>query len=84
MKKRHSWTKWVDVTSRLERTGKLSEVDRLVIASIERDDLYNEMLRISDTIEELVVLSHYSGSAFGYLKGYKDGITAARVPGYIS
>ncbi|RLF44070.1 MAG: hypothetical protein DRN17_05135 [Thermoplasmata archaeon] len=68
----HSWKVWEDITKRLEREGKLDEVDILMTTTVRRHDLYNELLKLSDTIEELLVLAVYAGYDIGYGIGYRQ------------
>jgi len=86
MELRHSWEVWEDISKRLEREGKLDEVDILLTTTVRRHDLYNELLMLSDTIEELLVLAIYAGHGIGYglgyRQGYREAITAIRVPEY--
>lgn len=84
MELRHNWSTWESITARLEREGKLDEIDILITTVVRRQGLYNELLMLSDTIEELVVLSHYSGYGLGYRQGYKDGVAARQVPEYLT
>jgi len=58
---RHSWEYWKDVTRVLERSGKLDALDDMLETVTTKEDLYNELLALANTIEELVVLAYSAG-----------------------
>ena len=79
MELKHNWFTWESITARLEREGKLDEADILITTTTRREELYNDIVKLSSTIEELIILSYYSGRALVYLQGYKEGIATKLV-----
>jgi len=84
MELRHNWFTWETITARLEREGKLDEADILITTTARREELYNDIVKLSSSIEELVILAYYSGRGLGYLQGYKEGTGAKRPQEYVS
>lgn len=77
MEIRHGWEYWREVTKELERTGKLDTLDALLSTTTKKDKLYNELLSLADTIEEVVVMSYYVGYRIGYEAGKAKGMRVA-------
>jgi len=72
MRVRHSWEYWKDVTRMLERSRKLDALDGSLQAMTTKEELYNSLLGLANTVEELVVLSFYAGHTVGYMEGLRE------------
>jgi len=72
MKITHRADVWITLTEELEHKGKLDEVESIVARAAARSELYNEVMRIADTVEEVLILAYY----VGYRRGGFDVVRA--------